>query len=157
MSSGRRKKTEIQKRNNQSLIDIISRISEFNNAEELEREEKFELVAFKFNGINLILEKRVASRIIVIRLINSFNTNALKIGKDKPSLLSIANEFNRKSIGIKSTIIEEEEKKPLIVFTIEEIAVDEKMLNLSGDSLRMLAAILAGAPTLFEKLGIAKD
>ncbi|HBE5196764.1 TPA: hypothetical protein L2H39_005079, partial [Escherichia coli] len=46
---------------------------------------------------------------------------------------------------------------PLIVFTVEEIAVDEKMLNLSGDSLRMLAAILAGAPTLFEKLGMAKD
>ncbi|ELY6374054.1 hypothetical protein SNQ68_001654 [Cronobacter sakazakii] len=87
---------------------------------------------------------------------NSFNTNALKIDKDKQSLLSVANEFNRKSIGIKSTIIEEE-KKPLIVFTIEEIAVDEKMLNLSGDSLRMLAAILAGAPTLFEKLGIVKD
>ncbi|HCD3957243.1 TPA: hypothetical protein NBP20_005211 [Enterobacter hormaechei] len=87
---------------------------------------------------------------------NSFNTNALKIGKDKQSLLSIANEFNRKSIGIKSTIIEEE-TKPLIVFSIEEIAIDEKMLNLSGDSLRMLAAILAGAPTLFEKLGIVKD
>ncbi|MFV8760933.1 hypothetical protein ACSMDK_15230 [Yersinia enterocolitica] len=156
MSSGRRKKTETLKRNNQSLKDIISSISEFNNVEELEREEKFELVAFKFNEINLILEKRVASRIIVIRLINSFNTNALKIDKDKQSLLSIANEFNRKSIGIKSTIIEEE-KKPLIVFTIEEIAVDEKMLNLSGDSLRMLAAILAGAPTLFEKLGIVKD
>jgi hypothetical protein len=30
MSSGRRKKTETQKRNNQSLIDIISSISEFN-------------------------------------------------------------------------------------------------------------------------------
>ncbi|CQJ56446.1 Uncharacterised protein [Yersinia intermedia] len=156
MSSGRRKKTETLKRNNQSLKDIISSISEFNNVEELEREEKFELVAFKFNEINLVLEKRVASRIIVIRLINSFNTNALKIHKDKQSLLSIANEFNRKSIGIKSTIIGEE-KNPLIVFTIEEIAVDEKMLNLSGDSLRMLAAILSGAPILFEKLGIVKD
>ncbi|MDT3592004.1 hypothetical protein [Cronobacter sakazakii] len=155
MSSGRRKK-ETLKKNNETLKDIIANISEFNNVEELEREEKFELVAFKFNGINLILEKRVASRIIIIRLMNSFNTNALKIDKDKQSLLSIANEFNRKSIGIKSTIIEEE-KKPLIVFTIEEIAVDEKMLNLSGDSLRMLAAILAGAPTLFEKLGIVKD
>lgn len=156
MSSGRRKKTETQKRNNQSLIDIISSISEFNNIKELEREEGFELVAFKFNEINLILEKRVASRIIVMRLMNSFNTNAMKIGKDKQSLLSIANNFNRKSIGIKSTIIEEEQT-PLIVFTVEEIAVDEKMLNLSGDSLRMLAAILAGAPTLFEKLGMAKD
>lgn len=156
MSSGRRKKTETIKKNNQSLKDIISSISEFNNVEELEREEKFELVAFKFNGINLILEKRVASRIIVIRLINSFNTNALKIDKDKQSLLSIANEFNRKSIGIKSTIIEEE-KKPSIIFSIEEIAVDEKMLNLSGDSLRMLAAILAGAPILFEKLGIVNN
>lgn len=155
MSSGRRKK-ETLKKNNETLKDIIANISEFNNVEELEREEKFELVAFKFNGINLILEKRVASRIIIIRLMNSFNTNALKIDKDKQSLLSVANEFNRKSIGIKSTIIEEE-KKPLIVFTIEEIAVDEKMLNLSGDSLRMLAAILAGAPTLFEKLGIVKD
>ncbi|HHA5035718.1 TPA: hypothetical protein ACOM1O_003827, partial [Escherichia coli] len=109
-----------------------------------------------FNEVNLILEKRVASRIIVMRLMNSFNTNAMKIGKDKQSLLSIANNFNRKSIGIKSTIIEEEQT-PLIVFTVEEIAVDEKMLNLSGDSLRMLAAILAGAPTLFEKLGMAKD
>ncbi len=156
MSSGRRKKNETLKRNNPSLKDIISSISEFNNVEELEREEKFELVAFKFNGINLILEKRVTSRIIIMRLMNSFNTNALKIGKDKQSLLSIANEFNRKSIGIKSTIIEEE-TKPLIVFSIEEIAIDEKMLNLSGDSLRMLAAILAGAPTLFEKLGIVKD
>lgn len=156
MSSGRRKKTETQKRNNQSLIDIISSISEFNNIEELKKEEGFELVAFKFNEINLILEKRVASRIIVMRLINSFNTNAMKISKDKQSLLSIANNFNRKSIGIKSTIIEEEQK-PLIVFTVEEIAVDEKMLNLSGDSLRMLAAILAGAPTLFEELGMAKD
>ncbi|BBP12835.1 MULTISPECIES: hypothetical protein [Enterobacteriaceae] len=156
MSSGRRKKTETQKRNNQSLIDIISSISEFNNIKELEREEGFELVAFKFNEVNLILEKRVASRIIVMRLMNSFNTNAMKIGKDKQSLLSIANNFNRKSIGIKSTIIEEEQT-PLIVFTVEEIAVDEKMLNLSGDSLRMLAAILAGAPTLFEKLGMAKD
>ena len=156
MSSGRRKKTETQKRNNQSLIDIISSISEFNNIKELEREEAFELVAFKFNEVNLILEKRVASRIIVMRLMNSFNTNAMKIGKDKQSLLSIANNFNRKSIGIKSTIIEEEQT-PLIVFTVEEIAVDEKMLNLSGDSLRMLAAILAGAPTLFEKLGMAKD
>lgn len=156
MSSGRRKKTETQKRNNQSLIDIISSISEFNNIKELEREEGFELVAFKFNEVNLILEKRVASRIIVMRLMNSFNTNAMKIGKDKQSLLSIANNFNRKSIGIKSTIIEEE-RTPLIVFTVEEIAVDEKMLNLSGDSLRMLAAILAGAPTLFEKLGMAKD
>ncbi|HGD9091357.1 TPA: hypothetical protein ACI7G7_003274, partial [Escherichia coli] len=146
MSSGRRKKTETQKRNNQSLIDIISSISEFNNIKELEREEGFELVAFKFNEVNLILEKRVASRIIVMRLMNSFNTNAMKIGKDKQSLLSIANNFNRKSIGIKSTIIEEEQT-PLIVFTVEEIAVDEKMLNLSGDSLRMLAAILAGAPT----------
>lgn len=155
MSSGRRKK-ETLKKNNETLKDIIANISEFNNVEQLEREEKFELVAFKFNGINLILEKRVASRIIIIRLMNSFNTNALKIDKDKQSLLSVANEFNRKSIGIKSTIIEEE-KKPLIVFTIEEIAVDEKMLNLSGDSLRMLAAILAGAPTLFEKLGIVKD
>ncbi|EKP4547103.1 hypothetical protein P3X39_004460, partial [Escherichia coli] len=48
MSSGRRKKTETQKRNNQSLIDIISSISEFNNIKELEREEGFELVAFKF-------------------------------------------------------------------------------------------------------------
>lgn len=156
MSSGRTKKTETQKRNNQSLIDIISSISEFNNIKELEREEGFELVAFKFNEVNLILEKRVASRIIVMRLMNSFNTNAMKIGKDKQSLLSIANNFNRKSIGIKSTIIEEEQT-PLIVFTVEEIAVDEKMLNLSGDSLRMLAAILAGAPTLFEKLGMAKD
>lgn len=156
MSSGRRKKTETQKRNNQSLIDIISSISEFNNIKELEREEGFELVAFKFNEVNLILEKRVASRIIVMRLMNSFNTNAMKIGKDKQSLLSIANNFNRKSIGIKSTIIEEEQT-PLIVFTVEEIAVDEKMLNLSGDSLRMLAAILAGAPTLSEKLGMAKD
>lgn len=156
MSSGRRKKTETQKRNNQSLIDIISSISEFNNIKELEREEGFELVAFKFNEVNLILEKRVASRIIVMRLMNSFNTNAMKIGKDKQSLLSIANNFNRKSIGIKSTIIEEEQT-PLIVFTVEEIAVDEKMLNLSGGSLRMLAAILAGAPTLFEKLGMAKD
>ena len=156
MSSGRRKKAETLKKNNQSLKDIISGISEFNNVEELKREEKFELVAFKFNEVNLILEKRVASRIIVIRLINSFNTNAMKIGKDKQSLLSIANEFNRRSIGIKSTIIEEE-KKPLIAFTIEEIAVDEKMLNLSGDSLRMLAAILAGAPSLFEKLGIVRD
>ncbi|WP_250189762.1 hypothetical protein [Escherichia coli] len=156
MSSGRRKKTETQKRNNQSLIDIISSISEFNNIKELEREEGLELVAFKFNEVNLILEKRVASRIIVMRLMNSFNTNAMKIGKDKQSLLSIANNFNRKSIGIKSTIIEEEQT-PLIVFTVEEIAVDEKMLNLSGDSLRMLAAILAGAPTLFEKLGMAKD
>lgn len=156
MSSGRRKKTETQKRNNQSLIDIISSISEFNNIKELEREEGFELVAFKFDEVNLILEKRVASRIIVMRLMNSFNTNAMKIGKDKQSLLSIANNFNRKSIGIKSTIIEEEQT-PLIVFTVEEIAVDEKMLNLSGDSLRMLAAILAGAPTLFEKLGMAKD
>lgn len=156
MSSGRRKKTETQKRNNQSLIDIISSISEFNNIKELEREEGFELVAFKFNEVSLILEKRVASRIIVMRLMNSFNTNAMKIGKDKQSLLSIANNFNRKSIGIKSTIIEEEQT-PLIVFTVEEIAVDEKMLNLSGDSLRMLAAILAGAPTLFEKLGMAKD
>lgn len=156
MSSGRRKKTETQKRNNQSLMDIISSISEFNNIKELEREEGFELVAFKFNEVNLILEKRVASRIIVMRLMNSFNTNAMKIGKDKQSLLSIANNFNRKSIGIKSTIIEEEQT-PLIVFTVEEIAVDEKMLNLSGDSLRMLAAILAGAPTLFEKLGMAKD
>ena len=156
MSSGRRKKTETQKRNNQSLIDIISSISEFNNIKELEREEGFELVAFKFNEVNLILEKRVASRIIVMRLMNSFNTNAMKIGKDKQSLLSIANNFNRKSIGIKSTIIEEEQT-PLIVFTVEEIAVDEKMLNLSGDSLRMLAAILAGAPTLFKKLGMAKD
>lgn len=156
MSSGRRKKTETQKRNNQSLIDIISSISEFNNIKELEREEGFELVAFKFNEVNLILEKRVASRIIVMRLMNSFNTNAMKIDKDKQSLLSIANNFNRKSIGIKSTIIEEEQT-PLIVFTVEEIAVDEKMLNLSGDSLRMLAAILAGAPTLFEKLGMAKD
>ncbi|HFX4723434.1 TPA: hypothetical protein ACIEOX_004652, partial [Escherichia coli] len=126
------------------------------NIKELEREEGFELVAFKFNEVNLILEKRVASRIIVMRLMNSFNTNAMKIGKDKQSLLSIANNFNRKSIGIKSTIIEEEQT-PLIVFTVEEIAVDEKMLNLSGDSLRMLAAILAGAPTLFEKLGMAKD
>ena len=156
MSSGRRKKTETQKRNNQSLIDIISSISEFNNIKELEREEGFELVAFKFNEVNLILEKRVASRIIVMRLMNSFNTNAIKIGKDKQSLLSTANNFNRKSIGIKSTIIEEEQT-PLIVFTVEEIAVDEKMLNLSGDSLRMLAAILAGAPKLFEKLGMAKD
>jgi len=156
MSSGRRKKPEIQKKNNPSLKEILSRISDFNSVEELEKQEKFELVAFKFNEINLILEKRVAARIIVIRLINSFNTNALKIEKDKGSLLSIANEFNRKSIGIKSTIIEEE-KKPLIVFTIEEIAINESMLNLSGDSLRMLAAILAGAPTLFEKLGIAKD
>ena len=156
MSSGRRKKTETQKRNNQSLIDIISSISEFNNIKELEREEGFELVAFKFNEVNLILEKRVASRIIVMRLMNSFNTNAMKIGKDKQSLLSIANNFNRKSIGIKSTIIEEEQT-PLIVVTVEEIAVDEKMLNLSGDSLRMLAAILAGAPTLFERLGMAKD
>jgi len=156
MSSGRRKKPEIQKKNNPSLKEIISRISDFNSVEELEKQEKFELVAFKFNEVNLILEKRVAARIIVIRLINSFNTNALKIDKDKNSLLSIANEFNRKSIGIKSTIIEEE-KKPLIVFTIEEIAINESMLNLSGDSLRMLAAILAGAPTLFEKLGIAKD
>lgn len=156
MSSGRRKKPEIQKKNNQSLKEIISRISDFNSVEELEKQEKFELVAFKFNEVNLILEKRVAARIIVIRLINSFNTNALKIDKDKDSLLSIANEFNRKSIGIKSTIIEEE-KKSLIVFTIEEIAINESMLNLSGDSLRMLAAILAGAPTLFEKLGIAKD
>ncbi|HCN4601611.1 TPA: hypothetical protein N6V69_004545, partial [Escherichia coli] len=103
MSSGRRKKTETQKRNNQSLIDIISSISEFNNIKELEREEGFELVAFKFNEVNLILEKRVASRIIVMRLMNSFNTNAMKIGKDKQSLLSIANNFNRKSIGIKST------------------------------------------------------
>lgn len=156
MSSGRRKKPEIQKKNNPSLKEIISRISDFNSVEELEKQEKFELVAFKFNEVNLILEKRVAARIIVIRLINSFNTNALKIDKDKDSLLSIANEFNRKSIGIKSTIIEEE-KKSLIVFTIEEIAINESMLNLSGDSLRMLAAILAGAPTLFEKLGIAKD
>ncbi|MGU0172691.1 hypothetical protein ACVXG8_26570 [Escherichia coli] len=125
MSSGRRKKTETQKRNNQSLIDIISSISEFNNIKELEREEGFELVAFKFNEVNLILEKRVASRIIVMRLMNSFNTNAMKIGKDKQSLLSIANNFNRKSIGIKSTIIEEEQT-PLIVFTVEEIAVDER-------------------------------
>nr|WP_254183985.1 hypothetical protein [Pantoea agglomerans] len=156
MSSGRRKKPEIQKKNNLSLKEILSRISDFNSVEELEKQEKFELVAFKFNEINLILEKRVAARIIVIRLINSFNTNALKIEKDKGSLLSIANEFNRKSIGIKSTIIEEE-KNPLIVFSIEEIAINESMLNLSGDSLRMLAAILAGAPTLFEKLGIAKD
>ncbi|HCD3956319.1 TPA: hypothetical protein NBP20_004248, partial [Enterobacter hormaechei] len=52
MSSGRRKKNETLKRNNPSLKDIISSISEFNNVEELEREEKFELVAFKFNGIN---------------------------------------------------------------------------------------------------------
>jgi len=156
MSSGRRKKNDPTQKHNQSLKEILSKIEEFTNIEEIEKEQKIEISAFKFNGVNLILEKRMASRIIMMRLINSFNSASMKIDKGKESLLSIANKFNSKSIGIKSTIIENAEN-PLIIFTIEEIAIEEKMLNLSGDSLKMLAAILSGAPTLFEKLGTEKE
>lgn len=155
MSSNRRKKTDSQIKKNHTLFDILSSQSDFEGVQELKKLDNIEIIAFKSKGINLILEKHVVEKIKLLRLTNSFNPKSLAINNSMDNLVSIANEFNRRSIGVKSAIVEENGIK-FIIFSIEEIAIDEKMLNLSGDSLKLIAGILSGAPSLFEKLGNEK-
>ncbi|MBH2662521.1 hypothetical protein I5P64_05710 [Serratia ureilytica] len=87
---------------------------------------------------------------------NSFNPKGMDIDKNLDNLVNTANKFNSGSIGIKCSIIEAN-GIILVVFSIEEISINEKMLNISSESLRTIAAILSGAPALFEKLGKAKS
>jgi len=87
----------------------------------------------------------------LLRIVNSFNSKALEIKNDFDSLISTANKFNARSIGIKCAIVERDDIK-IIRFNIEEIAIDESMLNISSESIYMMSSILSGAPSLFKDL-----
>jgi len=155
MSSGRRKIPAKKINKPQNLVDILKSYKEFDEVTEIKKSEDMEAVSFKLRNINLVLEKHSSDKLKLLRLINSFNPKGIDVDKDPKKLIQIANQFNRGSIGIKCSI-SEFNGMSFIVFTIEEIATNEAMLNLSCESIHIISAILAGAPALFEKLGKEK-
>ena len=155
MSSGRRKSLIAKTKKTQGLFDMLKSYKDFSEVKELKKTEDLETVSFKLRNINLVLEKHTRDKLKLLRLINSFNPKAMDIDLDLNHLIQTANKFNRGSIGIKCSISEFDNMR-FIIFTAEEIAVDEGMLNISCDSLHIISAILAGAPVLFEKLGKEK-
>ncbi|MGL4032754.1 hypothetical protein ACR3LQ_00465 [Kosakonia cowanii] len=151
MYVSQKKKKPVAIKNKKSLINYIKAQPEFDEIKELKTNDNLETATFKLKGINIVIEKHTVDRIKLLRIINSFNPKGFSFNFTKSKLIEIANEFNRRSIGVKSAV-SEENGLIYVVFTIEEISLDENKLNLSVESLKLNSAILSGAPSLFEKL-----
>jgi len=151
MSSGRRKGKTIQTTKTKNIIDVLKKIENLEEITEIKRSDKVHAASFKLKETTFVIEKHSRDNIKLLRIVNSFNSKALEIKNDFDSLISTANKFNARSIGIKCAIVERDDIK-IIRFNIEEIAIDESMLNISSESIYMMSSILSGAPSLFKDL-----